>query len=213
MTGPMQPSGAAEARALCGAKTRGGGTCANPPMHGQARCRMHGGATPVARAAAARRQQEAELQQAVTTFGARRDVTPEEGLIEQLQWTAGHVEWLLQQVQALSPEALIWGRTSEVSKEATEFPGVDTTREAAPNMWLSLYERFQKHYLALIDLALKHKLDERRMRLAERDGREVATAIRDILVALGHDVTDPALLQIVSQRLREIPGTRTAVAA
>lgn len=39
----------------CGAMTRDGDGCKNPPMRGQKRCRMHGGATPVAREAAKRR--------------------------------------------------------------------------------------------------------------------------------------------------------------
>ena len=30
----------------CGAKTRNGGTCKNPPINGHGRCRMHGGKTP-----------------------------------------------------------------------------------------------------------------------------------------------------------------------
>lgn len=35
-----------EPRAFCGAKTRNGETCKNPPVTGRTRCRMHGGATP-----------------------------------------------------------------------------------------------------------------------------------------------------------------------
>lgn len=30
--------------AICGAKTRGGSPCKNPPVTGKRRCRMHGGA-------------------------------------------------------------------------------------------------------------------------------------------------------------------------
>jgi hypothetical protein len=36
-TGPMRAS------PRCGAKTRSGGTCRSPAVHGQKRCRMHGG--------------------------------------------------------------------------------------------------------------------------------------------------------------------------
>ena len=32
------------ARANCGAKTRSGAPCKNPPVNGKRRCRMHGGA-------------------------------------------------------------------------------------------------------------------------------------------------------------------------
>ena len=37
-TGPMLAS------RRCGAKTRSGGACRSPAMHGRKRCRMHGGA-------------------------------------------------------------------------------------------------------------------------------------------------------------------------
>ena len=37
-TGPMRAS------RRCGAKTRAGGSCRAPAMHGKRRCRMHGGA-------------------------------------------------------------------------------------------------------------------------------------------------------------------------
>jgi hypothetical protein len=37
-TGPMLAS------ARCGAKTRSGGACRSPAVHGKKRCRMHGGA-------------------------------------------------------------------------------------------------------------------------------------------------------------------------
>lgn len=44
---------------VCGAATRNGGTCRNPPMLGGTRCRMHGGAAPQVRAKAAAEQQQA----------------------------------------------------------------------------------------------------------------------------------------------------------
>jgi uncharacterized protein YjcR len=37
-------TGAMLASPRCGAKTRSGGTCRSPAMHGKPRCRMHGGA-------------------------------------------------------------------------------------------------------------------------------------------------------------------------
>lgn len=52
---PMQPvaepSGEVDewGRRMCGARTREGGSCRAPAMDGQARCRLHGGASPQAR--------------------------------------------------------------------------------------------------------------------------------------------------------------------
>ena len=34
------------ASGLCGAKTRSGAPCKNPPVRGRTRCRMHGGTSP-----------------------------------------------------------------------------------------------------------------------------------------------------------------------
>lgn len=44
----------------CGARTRNGGTCRNPPMTGARRCRMHGAATKASRRAARLRLLELE---------------------------------------------------------------------------------------------------------------------------------------------------------
>ena len=82
---PAQGSGEPQSRATCGAKTRDGDPCRNPPMSGATRCRMHGGATPRGRAAAERRLAEAEAARHVTAFGARTDITAPEALLELVQ--------------------------------------------------------------------------------------------------------------------------------
>ena len=57
----------------CGAKTRDGDPCRNPPMRGARRCRMHGAATRAARRAAERRLLEAEMRSVVGRFLAQRE--------------------------------------------------------------------------------------------------------------------------------------------
>jgi hypothetical protein len=49
----------------CHANRRDGDECGNPPMRGQAVCRMHGGASPQARRAAARRMVAARQRRAI----------------------------------------------------------------------------------------------------------------------------------------------------
>ena len=44
MTGHLRNTGPMLASPRCGAKTRSGGTCRSPVVHGKKRCRMHGGA-------------------------------------------------------------------------------------------------------------------------------------------------------------------------
>lgn len=61
MTNPMQSPRETSGRALCGAKTRNGGTCTNWPIPGGRRCRMHGGSTPAALEKARTRVLEARI--------------------------------------------------------------------------------------------------------------------------------------------------------
>lgn len=60
----------------CGAKTRKGTPCPNPPIKGATRCRMHGGAAPQVRAAAARRLAATKAKQALDEVGIREVDNP-----------------------------------------------------------------------------------------------------------------------------------------
>ncbi|WIY82582.1 HGGxSTG domain-containing protein [Propionimicrobium sp. PCR01-08-3] len=84
--------------AICGAKTRDGGPCKNPPMAGQRRCRMHGGSIPAARRAGERRIAEVEAAKHVAAFGGRLDVSPAEALLELVQVKATEVAYWEQRV-------------------------------------------------------------------------------------------------------------------
>ena len=44
MSGHARNTAPMRASPRCGARTRGGGACRAPVMHGKTRCRMHGGA-------------------------------------------------------------------------------------------------------------------------------------------------------------------------
>ncbi|PDT76295.1 hypothetical protein CO675_15650 [Bradyrhizobium sp. C9] len=44
MSDHIRTTGAMRASPRCGARTRSGGACRAPAVHGKARCRMHGGA-------------------------------------------------------------------------------------------------------------------------------------------------------------------------
>jgi hypothetical protein len=152
--------------------------CTKPPMRGQARCGSHGGRAPQNVAAAERRLAHEAAEKAVATLGLRRDVGPEEALLEELQWTAGHVAWLRQRVQDLDPEALVWGVTEEKDVGSGERPGLDVTQSAQPSIWWELYRQERKHLLAVIHEANTARIDERRIRLAEQQGSLVAEVIR-----------------------------------
>ncbi|PYG00178.1 hypothetical protein SAMN05216184_104117 [Georgenia satyanarayanai] len=208
-----------------------GQQCARQAIAGGTVCRVHGGATQRARAAAARRVAEQQALAAVTTLGLPRDISPTEALLEEVRWTAGHVQWLRGKVQELEQQpsrevedsdgeladlggqhSLVWG----VTREKTGGDDRGTTQEAAPSIWYVLYERERKHLVTVASAALKAGVEERRVRLAESQGALVAGVIRRVLdgmleqlLAAGmapgmRDVWQESVVEIVPRELRAL---------
>lgn len=203
-------------------RERAGGPCLNPPMVGQAVCHKHGGAARQNRTAAARRIETQAAQQAVATLGLAVDITPTEALLQEVQWTAGHVQWLRQQVSELEREALVWGTTRLETEPGTALalgltngeltdvstgPTLKKIETAAPSIWYQLYTAERAHLVAVCTAALKAGVEERRVRLAEQQGDLVAAAIRKILEALNLTPAQQALVgTVVPRELRLIAG-------
>ena len=161
----------------CGAKTRAGTPCRKHPEPGQKRCRMHGGATPLGRAAGARRLAEAKARKLADTLGVPVDVDPKEAVLDAIRWSAGHVAFFRAQVQALDPDSLIWGKTSHRCGEGPEGP-IDVTEESAvANMWLRLYDQERDRFSALCLAAIKVGIDERRIKVEEQQAQIFAQGL------------------------------------
>jgi hypothetical protein len=195
--------------AVCGARTRKGGFCQGQPCKGQKRCRMHGGASPQAKAAAERRVAEDKARKVMETYGQRADVDPASALLEEVQWTAGHVAWLRTKVQELREKKLVWGRTQveTADKGAGEFTGVDTTtiKAAEVNAWLALYQKERTHLLAVCKAAIAAGIEERRVRLAERQGDLIVDVLRKILGDLDLSPEQAAKVpEVAARRLRQM---------
>lgn len=181
--GPDRDTGGCEKRHCHRAKRgEGGGVCHRPAGWGTdhvgfGSCKLHGGAT-ASHTAAARVEQ---ARQAVATYGLARTVDPAQALLEEVHRTAGHVAWLQAKVAELEEADLVWGVTDEVEKTATEFPGTDTTRKAAVNVWLELYRAERKHLTEVCAKAIACGIAERQIKLAEQQGAMLASVIGRIL--------------------------------
>lgn len=118
----------------CAAKAKSTGKqCARFAIKGGTTCRVHGSGSTKAKAAAARRVEEDSARAAMVTLGS-----PSDALLEEVRWTAGHVQWLRAKVQELRDEqagSLVWGVTRVLDKGSGEAPGVDTTESAGPSIW------------------------------------------------------------------------------
>lgn len=171
-----------ESRRCTGKSKRSGQRCKRAPCPGLDKCSIHCGLSKAERAA---RAAEEQARKAVVTYGLPRDISPTDALLEEVRYTAGHVAWLREKVAELEADDLVWGRTEEVEKQATEFGGTDTTYAAAPNIWLELYFRERKHLLDVTKAAISVGIEERRVRLAEAQGQMVAQVVKRILGRLG----------------------------
>lgn len=187
----------------CGAKTRSGGHCRLPAGHGTdhvgiGRCRRHGGNTPAHREHAQRELAE----RAVVAYGLPRAVSPHQALEEELHRTAGHVAWLA-------------GVIGDLEKHQLYGPvgSADGYPRQEPHVWLRLYHEERAHLARIAKTCVDVGIEERRVRVLEQAGQQLADVVRGIVTALGHDLRDPAVERIVRGQLAAVDTTAVEVAA
>jgi hypothetical protein len=172
----------------CWARAKGTGEqCTQPAASGQKVCRFHGAAARQNLAKGKERVIERRAAALVATYGIKIQTSATEALLEEVQWTAGHVAWLRERVQEIESSARIEGTDREhplvwgVTKEKSGGEDRGTTKEAVPNVWLRLYQQERDHLVKVCSAAIKAGIEERRIQLAEQQGALVAQAIRAIL--------------------------------
>jgi len=185
----------------CTAHNRAGKPCGHVPEPDQTVCRLHGGRAPQAIAKAEERRRVAEASSQVMTLGLSIETTPDQALLDELYRTAGEVAWLDSKVRQLDDENLIWGITRE--KTGGDDHGV--TREAKPNAWYLLWHNARDRLVKVAEACKKANIEERRIQLAEDQGRAIAGAVIRILGRLELTDAQQALVPVVvPQELRAI---------
>lgn len=202
--------------------------CGSAALPGQNVCRHHGGAAPQNVRKAEERIAEGKARELMATYGHKIETTATEALLDEVQWTAGHVAWLRERVQEIEsaaaqalpsdpggeteddgafeagieqPHPLVWG----VTRRKTGGDDWGKTEEAAPNIWLKLYQTERAHLVKVCSEAIKAGIEERRIKLAEKQGELVAHAIRAILADLGLSAEQQARVpDIVPRHLRAL---------
>lgn len=111
------------------------------------------------------------------------DTDPAEVLLNEIRRTAGHIEWLSGNLRNSDPHQFVRGlwlakRQSGFIKEE-EIDTSDLSQAGA--MWLDLYLTERRHLATICRTALAAGIEERRVRLAERQAERVSEAIRGIM--------------------------------
>lgn len=188
----------------CTARNRQGKQCGNPPVPGALVCRRHGGAAPQVQEAGLRRIAVAEARLAAETLGLLIDISPEQALLDEVQRAAGMVAFYQARVEELVDggfHSLVFGMTKQ------KFGGDDAgeTFEAAPSVWLQLFNAERDRLVRVCAAALKAGIEERRVKLAEQQGILVAAVIRRILTRLNLTDEQAALVgTVVPEELRAL---------
>jgi len=162
----------------CGARVHQGlGFCTQAagkgtPHPGRGACTNHGGSTPNH----VRKAELERFEEAAVTFGLRRDVSGEQALLEEIQWTAGHVAWLRGQVQELDPGRMWWG-------PAEERDGARVLKAGAPAV-VTVYQAERRHLVDVCRAALAANVAERQVRLAEAQGALLVAGLQALVAEL-----------------------------
>ena len=195
MSNPAQGSGEPQSRATCGAKTRDGDPCRNPPMSGATRCRMHGGATPRGRAAAERRLAEAEAVRHVTAFGARTDITAPEALLELVQSKAAEVAYWDGRVAELSDDARAGLLMAKTEQGLGPQGPVDTeTRQAGPHVFVVMLHKAQDQLAAYSAAAIRAGVDRAMVEAVTLQAAWLLPLLYEAITAARAGAEEPAVI-------------------
>jgi hypothetical protein len=190
---------------------RTGKRCGKSRCVGLDKCAAHCGLSKAERDRIAAEQQ---AHKAVITYGLKIETTATEALLDEVQWTAGHVAWLRERVREIEATAvtgdgegdrndLVWGTT----KVKTGGDDHGTTEEAAPNIWLKLYQTERTHLVKVCSEAIRAGIEERRVKLAEAQGAILVQVIRAILTDLDLNAGQQAkVTEVVPRHLRAVAG-------
>lgn len=201
-----------QAHERCKGHNRAGNPCGLWPLEDQRVCGLHGGRSPRALAAAERRREERQATLAVESFGLPREVDPHTALLEELHRTAGAVQWLGALVADLEQEDLTWSLTKETRGTQLE-RGADTgkTFQAGPHAFVALWQAERKHLVDVSKACITAGIEERRVRVAEAAGQQLASVVRAVLDRL--DLSDEqrsAALVVVPEEFRAIAAVGSA---
>lgn len=174
----MQPRHPTKGYAICAANLRQEREpgdprpdyCLNPAgkdtdHFGVGYCKTHLGRTGNHQKYALKVQAERE----VSKWGARRDISAPEALLELVQWKATEVQFWQGKVDSLTDDDMTWGTTKEEDGYGGEDGGAfnKTTREAVPHVYIKLLHDAQKALADFCTSAMRAGADASLINLAQ----------------------------------------------
>lgn len=200
---------------LCGAKNRAGKPCRLQAGHGTkhpgvGRCRRHGGSSPQAELGG----QVILARREAAVMGTPLPVEPHEAILECIRIAAGEVAYASERISELAPDEAVGPvtitntrpRKGEYGMEEHGDEVTEVKLEApALHVWITVRHHAMDRLVTYSKVAIAAGIEERRVKLAESQGALIATAVRNILAALGV-ADDPRAPEVVRRELTVIAG-------
>jgi hypothetical protein len=159
-------------------------------------------------------------------FGLPVKIDPHQALLDEVHRTVGHVVYYEEQLQTLSPDALVWGTVKKVTEtplaleawaranEDKEPPAsiISTIKQeeaAQMSVWLKLYKEERAHLVEVCRVAIACGLAERFVRLSEEQSAMMVRALRAVFGELGIDPDDSRVREVVRRQLLLVSGEVT----
>lgn len=168
---------------------------------GTGRCRYHGGLTKQSNTKALRERliEQAKVDEMI--YGSPvEQIDPGEAIMQELARTAGHVQWLFEQLQVEEAELVESGESrSKVLKQYTKLG-------QTPSVYIDLYFRERQHLMQVAKTASSMGIAERSIRLAEEQGRLLANVIQGFITDM--ELTPEQMVrapEIMRRHLAAIP--------
>jgi len=193
---PTTPENTQTKGPLCGVKrsgksSSGPGTCCNPAGMGTDHlgfgpCWRHWGNTPPLNMKYTKEMIMANMRR---YYGGRRNIDPHTALLEEVQFTAGHVRWLRDTIRWLGGDAdadTNDPKNTNFDEAKLESLNQITNVGLKPSIYLELYQAERRHLITAAKAAIGAGVAERTVRLAEDQGRLIAQVVNAIF-------TDPRL--------------------
>lgn len=202
----------------CGAHTRNGTPCQQPAGKGTDHagvgpCSLHDGTYWGERQGRQSKKAQKITEQLVLdyvernrmagVYGTPQDIDPHTALLQEVQRTAGHVEWLRQLITEIGEEDPN-NRNHALSQW--------TPLGIQPSVWISLYQEERKHLVKVSTAAINAGVAERHVQIAQDQARMLAMVIKAFLLDPRMEFTPRQRLaapEVVRQLLQRIPSEGT----
>jgi len=203
---------------FCEAHKSDGSQCKAFAVKGSTKCHHHGNGSQPAFEANMRRQTVAAADYLATTYGRPVEIEPAEALLAEVHRTAGHIAWLGEKIAQSDPAKFadeIWYYRKAVDSKAVYTTNqIQAMGPAFAGVWTDLYMKERAHLVKVCEAALRAGVEERLVKVAERQADQIGLAISQMLRELGLDPTDSRVrdiafraLQLASGEVEYVEGT------